>query len=103
MSDANTYGTDLSSRSRRVFHLIFDRHEIIFANDCPTESFSLGVEALKFLADEALVEVVALFPQVMKRDFSANAARRIPLGAQQKQFIRRTAKNNQKFLVEFYA
>lgn len=46
------------------FHLLFDRHEIIFANDCPTESFHPGQWSMSVLETEIREEVFELFPQL---------------------------------------
>lgn len=45
-------------------HLLFERHEIVFANDAPSESFFPGKHALDALEDEACNEVLALFPEL---------------------------------------
>ena len=44
------------------FHMVFDSHEVIFAEGAPTESFYPGAEALAALAPEARVELFTLFP-----------------------------------------
>ena len=43
-------------------HLMFDRHEIVFANGAPSESFFPGDEALDALAQAAREEMFELFP-----------------------------------------
>lgn len=45
------------------FHMLFDAHQIIFAEACPTESLYPGKEALKAVSDEARSEILTLFPQ----------------------------------------
>ena len=42
-------------------HLMFDAHEIIWANGAPAESFRPGPAALRTMAPEARAEVLALF------------------------------------------
>ncbi|MDO6591292.1 MULTISPECIES: Hint domain-containing protein [Rhodobacterales] len=44
------------------FHLLFDRHEIIFANSIPTESFFPGDQALEAMDNGQIEELEALFP-----------------------------------------
>ena len=60
-------------------HLLFDRHEIIFAENTPTESFYPGSEILA--ADRAMFnEVVRIFPEILRiRAEGARTARRVCL------------------------
>ncbi len=52
-------------------HMLFDRHEIVFAEDAPSESFHPGSEMLDL--DRALhAEIVSLFPEL---DGMSDAAR----------------------------
>ncbi|MFK7752074.1 MAG: Hint domain-containing protein [Sedimentitalea sp.] len=46
------------------FHLLFETHQIIFANGAPTESLYLGTEAVKALRPAARCEVASLFPDL---------------------------------------
>lgn len=50
------------------FHLFFDRHQIIFANGCPCESFFPGREALKSISPDQRDELLALFPHLENAD-----------------------------------
>lgn len=43
-------------------HILFDRHEIIFAENVPTESFYPGGEGFLGLDKEARDEISAVFP-----------------------------------------
>lgn len=45
-------------------HILFDRHEVVFANGAPSESFLPGPEALKTLCRHTQQEILALFPQL---------------------------------------
>lgn len=45
-------------------HLLFDRHEIIYAEGAPTESLYLGAQAKQAMSVEALEEIYALFPEL---------------------------------------
>ncbi|HCW85011.1 MAG TPA: hypothetical protein DHC76_13535 [Rhodobacteraceae bacterium] len=45
-------------------HLLFNRHEIVFANDAPSESFFAGEPALNALEDAVCDEVLSLFPEL---------------------------------------
>ncbi|MBK5932670.1 Hint domain-containing protein [Rhodovulum imhoffii] len=46
------------------FHLLFDQHEIIFANGAETESLYLGETALESVGREARREIQELFPDL---------------------------------------
>jgi hypothetical protein len=50
-------------------HLLFDRHEIIFAEGLPTESFHPGAEGVRGFGPETRQELLALFPEL--EDISA--------------------------------
>ncbi len=86
--------TDESADSVNYFHLLFDKHEIIFAEGAPTESLFTGPEALKAISPESREEILALFPAVAELDYSPEPARLIPPGKQQKQLVARHLKNN---------
>ena len=45
-------------------HLLFDQHQIVFAEGAPSESLHPGVCALDALEQEARAEVIALFPDL---------------------------------------
>ncbi len=53
------------------FHMLFDTHEIVFAEGAPSESFHPGQEGWGALAEEARAEILALFPELAAGDFSA--------------------------------
>ncbi len=50
-------------REVQYYHLLFDRHEVIFAEGAPTESMYLGRTSLTGLDRSAQTEVFQLFPQ----------------------------------------
>ena len=76
------------------FHLLFDQHEIIFAEGAPTESLFTGPEALNSLSPMALEEILTIFPEVAALNHSPEPACYIPSGKMQKQLIARHQKNN---------
>ncbi len=45
-------------------HILFDAHQIVYAEGCASESLHPGNRAMDALADEAHAEVVALFPEL---------------------------------------
>lgn len=55
---------DMSGDSVEYFHLMFDDHQIIFANGTPTESFYPGKEAMDALNPEQREELESLFPDL---------------------------------------
>lgn len=75
------------------YHLLFDRHEIVFAEDAPSESLFTGPEALKALSPEARCEIFDIFPELADVNRNPNPARFIPKGRQQAQLVARHLKN----------
>lgn len=80
------------------FHLMFDRHEIMFAEGTPSESFSLGPEALKSLPLAARCELETLYPDFAEHARAQANARPVPSGKLQKKLAQRLAKNNRPLL-----
>ena len=80
------------------FHLLFDRHEVIFAEGAPTESLFTGPEALKAIAPAARDEILALFPEIAQIDYRPEPACFIPRRRLQKQAVARHLKNRQPVL-----
>lgn len=56
------------------YHLLFDQHEIIYANGAPTESFHPGDLSLTGLDRAARQEVLELFPELSTRTASYGPA-----------------------------
>ena len=48
---------DTSVQSVCYYHLVFEQHQVIFAQDAPAESLFLAVEPLKTLPPEAVMEL----------------------------------------------
>ena len=80
------------------FHLLFDQHEIIYAEGAPTESLFTGPEALKAISDEAREEILTLVPEVAEQDYAPEPARFIPPARLLKQFVARHLKNSKPLL-----
>ncbi|MFW2542011.1 Hint domain-containing protein [Primorskyibacter sp. 2E107] len=53
-------------RSVTYWHLLFERHEVIFSNGLPSESFFPGPEAIKALDRGAYDELISLFPSLRR-------------------------------------
>lgn len=64
------------------YHFLFDQHEIVFSNGAETESLFTGQQALKGVGKHAAAEIFALFPELQKADYQANAARPLITGRQ---------------------
>ncbi|WP_299659043.1 Hint domain-containing protein [uncultured Ruegeria sp.] len=84
--------------SVEYFHLLFDSHQVIFAENAPTESLYTGPEALKALSVAARREIVEIFPELAELNYRADPARFIPRGRLQAQLISRHLKNNKPLL-----
>ncbi|MGB0958967.1 MAG: Hint domain-containing protein [Halocynthiibacter sp.] len=76
------------------FHLLFDEHKIIFAENAATESLFTGPEALKAVGPEVKKEILALFPELGDHKYAPKPARYIPSGREQKQFVARQQEHN---------
>ncbi|MFS4580284.1 Hint domain-containing protein [Phaeobacter sp. C3_T13_0] len=69
------------------FHLLFDQHEIIYAEGAASESLFTGPEALKSVAPEARDEILSMFPELTALDYSSGFARYVPCKDMQKQLV----------------
>ncbi len=77
------------------FHLLFDRHEVIFAEGAPTESLFTGPEALKAIGDDGLQELQEVFPQLFSETHKPETARFSPRkGRQIRNLVHRHLKND---------
>lgn len=56
-----------SDKPITYFHLMTDAHEVIFAEDAPSETLLTGPNAVEALGSEALAELKAIFPDVLTR------------------------------------
>ena len=79
-------------------HLLFDQHEVIFANGAPCESLHTGPEAIKSISPAARAELFAIFPELMTNPNPRRLAALCPENRQQRQLIARHKKNNKPLL-----
>ncbi len=79
-------------------HLLFDQHEVIFANGAPCESLHTGPEALKSISSAARAELFAIFPELMTAPSQHRLAALCPENRQQRQLIARHKKNKKPLL-----
>lgn len=75
------------------FHILFDHHEVIFANGAPTESLFLGDQALDALGTKAREEIALIFPAVIRAQRRLSPAAYLPSNKDQKMLAMRHAKN----------
>lgn len=62
--NGSTIVVDYSDEPFSYHHLMFDRHQIVFSEGMPTESFLPGVASLATIPDEALEELFRFFPEL---------------------------------------
>lgn len=86
---------DEDVESVTYFHLLFDQHEVIYAEGAPTESLFTGPIALEAISPDAKAEILTIFPEVADLDYVPEPARFIPPAKQIKRLIARHSKNNQ--------
>ena len=91
-------GVDLVEEGGTVtyLHLLFDRHEIIYADGAPTESLLTGEHALAAIGPDALAEITALFPELIET--AAQPAREIPTARDIGRLVYRHWKNEKPVL-----
>ena len=68
---AELFGGQIARRDKACeavtyIHILFDRHEIVFAEGARTEAFYPGPQALKSIDREAAMELLTLFPELAK-------------------------------------
>lgn len=80
------------------FHLLFDAHEILFANGVPAESLYLGTQVQKALSPMGRAEIYTLFPEVSRADFMPRPCRMLVSGHQARRLCWRHAKNQKPVL-----
>lgn len=77
------------------WHILFDDHEIVWANGSPTESLFTGPEALKAIPSAGRIEIQTLFPEICEPDFKPISSRYIPeKGRLMKKLVQRHHANN---------
>jgi hypothetical protein len=75
------------------FHILFDSHEVIWAEGTPSESLFTGPQALKSVPREARAKLEMLFPEMAMLSYEAISVAFIPSGKLQKELIARHLKN----------
>jgi Ca2+-binding RTX toxin-like protein len=80
------------------FHILFDQHEIVYANGVPSESLYLGHVALRSLTPVGREEIRALFPEVASSTFMPTLCRPIIPNKRARQLAQRLASNGKPLL-----
>ena len=75
------------------FHLLFDRHEVISSDGAWTESLFTGPQALKSVGPDARAEIMALFPELIVRNYAAQPVRTLVSGRKGRNLASRHEKN----------
>ena len=77
------------------FHILFDRHEIVYSEGAQTESLYTGPEVLKTMSPEAREEINALFPELCRPDTLAQPARPLFVAKKARRLVARHLRNQQ--------
>lgn len=75
------------------WHILFDKHQIVFSNGAATESLFTGPEALKSLSPEAREEMSKIFPDLPTEPVDMVPVRRLVPGRFARKFTTRVALN----------
>lgn len=90
-------GIELSPESGAgvdYYHILFDKHQIVYSNEAWTESLYIGPWAIKSMSQDAREEIVTIFPELCKPGFEAEMARHVPeKGSKIAQMVERHASN----------
>jgi hypothetical protein len=73
--NGTTIRLDTSGAAIEYFHILFDTHEIIWANGVESESFSPAPQVLNAMEESTRAEVLALFPELAQNATAMQAAR----------------------------
>lgn len=80
------------------FHLVFKKHEVIFAEGAPTESFLMSFESRNKLNKLQREEMSLIFPEVSEQGYMGVSEYMIPPGVLQKELVRRHMQDSEKLL-----
>ncbi|MCQ0092170.1 hypothetical protein FGD77_10865 [Roseovarius sp. M141] len=81
--------------------MLFDQHEVVFADGAPSESLYTGPEALKAVSPEARTEILSLFPELECMDYVPKSALPILSLKQQKKLVSRHIANERPLLENY--
>jgi len=72
-------------------HVLFDRHEVVYAEGAQSESLYTGEQALRAIGEAARAEIFTLFPELTERAEPAPGARRFLSGREGRDLAARHA------------
>lgn len=70
---------DYGLKETTYIHIMFDRHEIVWANGTPTESFHPGQHSMTTIEEAARDELFEIFPELQEQPESYGPAARVSL------------------------
>jgi len=103
LKDLNGVQAEQNLTNVTYHHFMFDDHEVVFSNGAPTESMSLGKEALKSVGIKALKEITSIFPEVLSDEFTPSLARSCPTKGSMITKMTARINKNRKLAVESLA
>lgn len=80
---------DYGIRETEYIHILFDRHEVVFANGTPTESFHPGQHSLNTIEDDARDELFEIFPELAENPTEYGPPARLSLKVQEAKSLAR--------------
>lgn len=89
---------DKADHGVTYFHIVLERHEVLFSEGAPTESFYMGTEALQGVQNHTRQEILEMFPQFLDAGFVTRPALPIPDNKRQKKIIARHVFNSKPVL-----
>lgn len=89
LTDIPGIARDAAAQEVVYIHLMFDRHEILFAEGAPTESLYLGPMARQSLPAAALEELFTLFPALADATRPPDPARTLARGRRARKLVAR--------------
>ena len=93
-------GVTLDDTAQEVvyFHILLDRHEILFANGLACESLFIGEQTLRAMPPEAKAEIMAIFPDLCRDGADMRPSRLLVQGRQGRRLADRHGRNRKAFL-----
>ncbi len=79
--NGTTITTDTTKQDTRYVHMLFEEHQVIFAENVPTESFFPNPDTLMALTEQAREQVFTTLPDLRSHPFSYSPPARLALRA----------------------
>lgn len=93
LTDTPGIGIDSGICEVDYYHLLLDRHEVIFANGAPTESLYLGDHVSVALSPQSTAEISEILAKPVEGSHQLDTAAHMPTNRQQRNLSHRHAKN----------